>query len=116
MKETTGMGNKGRVTGVNVFLLQQFTRGSKVPKNDIRVKLKEERNKIVYIGRNDDATHVEEKIRSAFGLPLHSKYTILDSDSKGYNLSVSSLKSLSGYQAIQRRKALYLCEVSINYE
>lgn len=110
MKETTGTGTKGRVTGVNTFLLQQFTPGTKVPKNGSREKLKENRNKIVYISRNDNATHVEEKIKSAFG--LHRKYTILDSDSKGCNLFVSPLKSLTGYQAIQRRKALYLCEVS----
>ena len=111
-KEPTRMGSKGRVTGVNVFLLEQFSEGLKIPKNGSRAKLKQERNKIVYINRNDDPARVEEKIKSAFGLP--GKFTILESDHKGCNLHVSPMKSLSGYQAIQRRKALYLCEVSMS--
>lgn len=119
VKETSGTRDKSgtvpnkssRVTGVNVFLLQKYTPGSKVPKNEDREELrKAERNKIVYISRNDDSSHVEEKIKSAFG--LRNKYNILESDSKGCKLSLSPLTSLDGNQAIRRRKALYLCEVS----
>ena len=66
----------------------------------------------MYISRNDDATHVEEKIKLAFGLQMCNKYTVLESDSKGCNLFVSPLQYLSGNQAIKRRKGLYLCEVS----
>ena len=115
VKEAAGTGNKrtkSRVTGVNVFLLKQFTPGSKVPKNNERGELKRERNKIVYISRNDDSMRVEEKIKSAFGLHVCNKYTVLESDSKGCNLFVSPLQYLNGNQAIRRRKALYLCEVS----
>ena len=84
VKETSGTRDKSgtvtnkssRVTGVNVFLLQKYTPGSKVPKNEDREELrKAERNKIVYISRNDDSSHVEEKIKSAFG--LRNKYNIL---------------------------------------
>ena len=66
----------------------------------------------MYISRNDDATHVEEKIKLAFGLQMSNKYTVVESDSKGCNLFVSPLQYLSGNQAIKTRKGLYLCEVS----
>ena len=79
-----------------------------MPKNSVRTQMIQERNKTLYMSRDDDPTDVSEKIKSAFGV---ENYTILDCDKKA-NLFVSLLKIISGKQAIERRKALYLCEVS----
>ena len=86
--------------------------GTKVPKNAVRRQmLQEERCKTLYLTRDDNPKHVEEIIKSTFDL---ESYTILDCD-KRCNLFVSPLKTISGKQAIERRKALYLCEVSYSY-
>ena len=83
--------------------------GAKVPKNAVRKQMvQEERCKTLYLSRDDNPKHVQEIIKSAFGL---ENYTILDCD-KGCNLFVSPLKNISGKQAVKRRKALYLCKVS----
>ena len=83
--------------------------GAKVPKNAVRKQMiQEDRCKILYISRDDNPKHVQEISKSAFCL---ESYTILDCD-KGCNLFVSLLKNISVKQAIERHKALYLCEVS----
>lgn len=110
VKPNRGKCSKSRTTAVNVFLLKTSMPGTKVPKNAVRQEMvQEERCKTLYFSRDDNPTHVQEIIKSAFGL---ESYTILDCNKKGSNLFVSPLKIISGKQAIERRKALYLCEVS----
>ena len=84
--------------------------GTKVPKNTARKQMiKEERCKTVYISKHDDPGVVREIMKSAFvGLET---YTVLDCDRR-CNLSVSAIKNISGEQAIERRRTLYICEVS----
>ena len=66
------------------------------------------RIKTVYFSREDDFDCVNEKIKTAFGI---KKYRVLECDRKS-RLSFSELKNLDGHEAIKRRRALYLCEVS----
>ena len=74
--------------------------------------IQDQRSKTLYFSRDDDSACVDEKIRSAFGL---DSFNILECDNTGHRLFISSLKSINGNQAIERRKALYLCEVSNSF-
>lgn len=67
--------------------------------------------KTVYFSREDDYDCVNKKIKTAFGI---AKYRVLECDKKS-RLSFSQLESLNGHEAIKRRRALYLCEVSYSY-
>jgi len=94
---------------VNVIALRKFTK--RIPKNSTRRNLiSEGRIKTLYFYRDDDENCVDSEFKKEFGL---SSYIILDCNQSGY-LFESALSKLNGSQAIDRRRGLYICEVSFS--
>ena len=108
MTSVTAVKKKKLQTAVNTIVLKSYS--SKLPKDNLRRKMAEDgRIKTVYFSREDDFDCVNKKIKTVFGI---EKYGVLECDRKSQRLSFSHLQSLDGHEAIKRRRALYLCEVS----
>ena len=71
--------------------------------------LEDGRIKTVFVSREDNFTSIDAKLKSAFGL---KNYIVLEYDSKTHKLSISPHQDIDGNKAIERRRNLYLCEVS----
>ena len=88
--------------------MSQFSKS--VSKNKLRTKMiAEGKIKTIYFSRDDESTTVNEKIRAAFGI---ERFKILECKRVSQRLFLSPVKDFDGSQAIERRRALYLCEVS----
>ena len=107
-KTSAKASTKKRQTAVNVVVLKEYSKT--LPKNDMRRKMLEDgRIKTVFVSRQDNSTSIDAKLKSVFGL---NNYTVLECDSRTHKLSISPHQDIDGRKAIERRRNLYLCEVS----
>jgi hypothetical protein len=108
-KKKKSIPTKSKPSTIEVILLQNYQ--ADVPKGAARNKLKKcGRVQQIKLTRVMAAADVERVIKRAFKHLALKQFMPLDVDTTGHFLSRSE-EELDGQQAINRRGALYICEV-----